>query len=167
MANYFDEHDCIPLGDHEEPNHHLLMARLLIDSGIAVALNLNYDSRTGRLRDPNLAPPTSKQWLKTEFPKCCFSESKKAGHQCPICLKEFKKSNVNDENSKSAVKVSECEHIFHSECLRKWLELTSNCPMCRKELPTDDEQYEELKKQKRREKTRQQQLADLHNSMYG
>ncbi len=33
MASYFDEHDCLPLGQGEIPDHILHFARLLIDTG--------------------------------------------------------------------------------------------------------------------------------------
>ena len=33
MASYFDEHDCRPLGEGEQPDHMMHMARLLIDTG--------------------------------------------------------------------------------------------------------------------------------------
>ena len=154
MTSYFDEHDCSPLADNERPNEHLLLARLLVDSGIAAALNLNLSSS-------NLAPPTSKHWLATELPKYCFDEADRAGVQCPICLARF-----SAESDAKAVRLPTCAHTFHRECLLKWLEHTSSCPMCRQEFPTDDEQYEELKRQRRREKEREKELAALHDSMF-
>lgn len=78
MASYFDEHDCLPLGDNERPNELLMLARLLVDSGISDGFNMNSEK---------LPPPVSKSWLKEEFPKYCFNEANKPEHQCPICLK--------------------------------------------------------------------------------
>ena len=76
-----------------------------------------------------------------------------AGHQCPICLKEFvSKKEEEEEKVATAVKLPDCQHSFHDKCLKMWLEHTSSCPLCRQELPTDDEVYEELKRQKKREK---------------
>lgn len=170
MASYFDEHDCSPLADNERPNDQLLMARLLIDSGIATALNMDFDALTGNLSTSNLPPATSKQWLEQTYPKYCFDEAQTPGYQCPICLKEFAKSAADDQEAevkRSAVRLPDCGHSFHDSCLRVWLGHTSSCPMCRHELPTDDKNYEELKRQKKREKQREQDLADLHNSMFG
>lgn len=155
MASYFDEHDCVPLGENERPNDQLHLARLLIDSGIYTSLFANQ----------NLPPPASKIWLKNEFPKYCFDESEKPGYQCPICLLRFV-DNKASETPSQAIKLPECGHTFHCECLTKWLEHTSSCPMCRKDLPTDDPMYEEYKKQKKREKIREQELATLHDSMF-
>ena len=159
MASYFDEHDCEPLGDNERPNNQILLARLLLDSGIATALNLDFDQLGGH----NLPPATSKNWLQNEFPKHCFNEADKPGYQCPICLKEFQSTSNNEKN---ACKLPGCGHCFHCECLIKWLEHTCSCPLCRHELPTDDPNYEEYRRQKRRESERKRELEDLHNSMF-
>ena len=174
MAGYFDEHDCEPLGENERPDGQLLLARLLLDSGIATAMDLDFGALSAANNLHNLPPPVSKQWLSQELPKYCFNESERIGYKCPICLIRFAAdSNANasgDESKKkekkSALRLPECGHSFHLECLLRWLENTSSCPLCRHELPTDDKAYEEFKRQKKREKVRQQELADLHDSMF-
>lgn len=163
MASYFDEHDCVPLGENERPNEQLLLARLLVDSGIATALGLNYENLSNT--NGNLPPPTSKKWMETEFPKYCFDESDRAGFQCPICLLKFHSAEEQDDGAQG-VRLPDCGHTFHAQCLTKWLQHTSSCPMCRQEFPTDDGNYEELKKQRKREKTRQLELDALHDSMF-
>lgn len=163
MTNYFDEHDCVPLGENERPDNQLHLARLLLDSGIATALNMSFESLGGK----NLPPSTSKNWLKNEFPKHCFNESTKPGYQCPICLKEFQKAEeVSDTDNKNTCLLPGCSHTFHCECIMRWIEKTCSCPLCRHELPTDDPDYEEFKKQRKREKVRELELNDLHNSMF-
>lgn len=61
--------------------------------------------------------------LKKECKDCSgkliSSSTKKT--ECAICL----------ESSNSLVKVS-CSHVFHEECLAKWLEKNYSCPTCRK-----------------------------------
>ncbi|PON94770.1 43kDa postsynaptic protein [Trema orientale] len=32
-----------------------------------------------------------------------------------------------------------CSHLFHEDCVHKWLETSHNCPLCRFELPTSDD----------------------------
>lgn len=40
-----------------------------------------------------------------------------------------------------AMKLS-CVHLFHTDCLVPWLEKHHTCPVCRKELPTDNLEFE-------------------------
>ena len=53
-----------------------------------------------------------------------------------ICIKEnflyFYKPSSNTYNK--LYMVTPCNHIFHSECLEKWLELKKECPNCRTSL---------------------------------
>ena len=39
--------------------------------------------------------------------------------------------------------VTPCDHMFHYRCLRQWMELKMECPICRRELPNLDEDGEE------------------------
>ncbi|CAH8317966.1 unnamed protein product [Eruca vesicaria subsp. sativa] len=51
--------------------------------------------------------------------------------QCSVCLDDFEKG--------SEAKEMPCKHKFHVGCLLPWLDLHSSCPVCRYELPPDDE----------------------------
>ena len=44
---------------------------------------------------------------------------------------------------------------------------TNSCPLCRSEMKTDDEDYEQQKHHKQREAQRAEDIDMLHNSMYG
>jgi hypothetical protein len=55
--------------------------------------------------------------------------------ECTICLLDYKKETK---------KATECQHIFHQECIDRWLQTNNSCPLCRHVLqqhtmPTIDE----------------------------
>lgn len=151
MASYFDEHNCIPLGSGQTPDHFLHFARLLLHGGYWQDLQLEFTQLFGY--DERPPPPTSKEFIE----KLNTVTATKGG-QCPVCLKEWTEGEE--------MKELPCKHSFHSSCILPWLKKTNSCPMCRHELPTDDEDYEEYKKQKKRAKDREAEMEMLHNSMF-
>ena len=156
MASYYDEHNCEPLRDGETPNHNLLLARLLLDTGIAVEWEMEYSRLFHGERPP---PPTSKKVIE-ELPTVSVTQAEEDKHAlCPVCLGALE---TGDEMKKLP-----CEHTFHPKCIIPWLQKTNSCPLCRHELPTDDEDYEKFKKQKARAKQREHDLETLHDSMFG
>ena len=44
------------------------------------------------------------------------------GFYCPICLESF--------TSKCEISSTQCGHIFHSDCIQKWLKQKRQCPFC-------------------------------------
>ena len=130
---------------------------------------------------------STKESLKiADMSKCIFyiSDDK----NCPVCLKNFEQDDI--------VNTLPCNHRFHSDCIKKWLEKvfetkqffiqfnkrsrfiqlssiynhyfqTNSCPVCRREYPTDDKHYEEMIRHKKRQKEREQDIENLHNSMFG
>ena len=61
-------------------------------------------------------------------------------NSCGVCKDEF---NIGEECLSMP-----CNHYFHGNCLLPWLKERNSCPICRYELPTDDADFEEMKKQK-------------------
>ncbi|ESP03394.1 hypothetical protein LOTGIDRAFT_137472, partial [Lottia gigantea] len=101
------------------------------------------------------APPASKKAVEELETRVISPTSP----QCAICLAEFEEENES--------KILPCNHQFHSTCILTWLKQVNSCPECRHELPTDDEQYEEMKRHKARAKQREFEQESLHNSMFG
>ncbi|KAL3876337.1 hypothetical protein ACJMK2_034198 [Sinanodonta woodiana] len=155
MASYFDEHDCQPLGDGQQPDHMLHLARLMLDTGIGVEWNMEFERLTGEKRKV----PASKKVIE-ELPTTIITPVEAAlEKKCPICL------GLQDEDDE--VKRLPCSHKFHTQCILPWLSKVNTCPLCRHELPTDDPDYEAYRKQKARAKQREFELDSLHGSMFG
>ncbi|KAI3465748.1 hypothetical protein Pfo_022411 [Paulownia fortunei] len=49
---------------------------------------------------------------------------------CSICLEDFS----HDDGCEALC--MPCSHIFHSNCIKKWLTTSHYCPLCRFEMPT-------------------------------
>ena len=94
-------------------------------------------------------PPASKKTLdklkrfkmsKEYCKKDEADETKLEYPTCSICLMEV-------TEGQNTILVP-CGHMFHEECIVKWLELHNSCPVCRFELPTDDPEYERERRER-------------------
>lgn len=56
-----------------------------------------------------------------ELPKIRFSMSER--QSCAICLESYSQGELLTE--------LRCSHFFHTECLTKWLQRSTQCPLCR------------------------------------
>ncbi|XP_036000480.1 E3 ubiquitin-protein ligase RNF181 isoform X1 [Fundulus heteroclitus] len=108
--------------------------------------------------DQRLPPPAAKTAVQTLTVVVISAEQADKGVKCPVCLLEFEEQET--------VREMPCKHLFHSGCILPWLGKTNSCPLCRLELPTDNPEYEEFKKDKERRKQREHRLEDLHGAMY-
>lgn len=57
--------------------------------------------------------------------KGCECYQHKTPDECPICFEAIGKKDL--------LKTS-CNHTFHYDCMKKWLETKSSCPCCRGKL---------------------------------
>uniref|UniRef100_A0A8D0G600 E3 ubiquitin-protein ligase RNF181 n=1 Tax=Sphenodon punctatus TaxID=8508 RepID=A0A8D0G600_SPHPU len=156
MTSYFEEHDCEPgTAPEEQPQHQALLelARTLFNG-----LEIDWGSLDTADWDHRLPPPASRQAVQSLPTVRVTPAQADKGLKCPVCLLEFEE----DEGAKQMP----CQHLFHGGCILPWLGKTNSCPLCRHELPTDDQEYEEYKKDKARRQQREHRLEYLHGAMY-
>ena len=67
---------------------------------------------------------------------------------CNICLEGFSEGNI--------LRVLECNHEFHENCIITWLKQRNTCPICRHELESNDPNYE------RRKNSHRENLRNYH-----
>ncbi|KAG0578757.1 hypothetical protein M758_4G044600 [Ceratodon purpureus] len=86
--------------------------------------------------DPNRygAPPASKSAVEA-MPTIQISEEHLGtdAAQCAVCKDEFELG--------ASVRQMPCKHMYHPDCILPWLAQHNSCPVCRYEMPTDDQDY--------------------------
>ena len=78
------------------------------------------------------------QSLVNSCHKCsqsCSLSIKQVVKECIICVENFHAGTT-------VVQLPGCSHVFHETCAMAWLKHHNSCPYCRRELPTDDKDYE-------------------------
>ncbi|KAL5805448.1 hypothetical protein ACOSQ4_028181 [Xanthoceras sorbifolium] len=85
------------------------------------------------------APPAAMSFINS-LPRVIVNEEheKHDGLTCAICRDVLP---IGTE-----VNQLPCLHLYHPSCILPWLNARNSCPLCRYELPTDDQEYEELKR---------------------
>ncbi|XP_060200706.1 RING-H2 finger protein ATL46-like [Lycium barbarum] len=78
---------------------------------------------------------------------------------CAICLSKFK-------HGEKGRKLETCQHIFHENCLEKWLmqkDRKATCPLCRSVVISEkiEEQYRKLEDEGKRDNSFEKELALL------
>ncbi|KAM3133812.1 hypothetical protein pb186bvf_014075 [Paramecium bursaria] len=61
-----------------------------------------------------------------EIPKILFKDVSIDEQICSVCQNEF--------NEEDKCRVLQCNHIYHSKCIKQWLKKEKHCPICKKEL---------------------------------
>ncbi|XP_015072359.2 E3 ubiquitin-protein ligase SDIR1-like [Solanum pennellii] len=57
------------------------------------------------------------------------ADERNSNDECLVCLDEL--------GEETDVLRLPCSHMFHAECITKWLQNSHYCPLCRFEMPTD------------------------------
>jgi len=89
-----------------------------------------------------------------QYTPCQIKIDSKEAHTCPVCTDSY-------EPGATIIRLPSCGHVFHEYCATAWLSKHNTCPYCRKELPTDDEEYE---RERRRRETSEANAGEASTS---
>lgn len=64
-----------------------------------------------------------------DYEKVLQDTEKEYDNTCSICLIDF--------NNEDKVSITECDHIYHNDCIKKWLRINNTCCICKQELKID------------------------------
>lgn len=82
------------------------------------------------------APPASKSAVEA-MPTIQISQEHLGtdAMQCAVCKDEFELG--------ASVRQMPCMHMYHADCILPWLAQHNSCPVCRYEMPTDEQVYDQ------------------------
>lgn len=107
----------------------------------------------------NLQQVTAKPPTQKVIGTCADGDSDEAGTEvstssCPVCTDDF-------DLQERVVRLP-CGHEFHRDCVVAWLKRHCTCPVCRRELRTDDAEYENDKRRRKRDEA----VSHLRNLIF-
>eukprot|EP00438_Fugacium_kawagutii_P011454 Skav234944 [mRNA] locus=scaffold2817:29155:30997:- [translate_table: standard] len=96
--------------------------------------------RMGLVQSAKAAPEGS---LEASTQPVTVQEAQEAeAEQCPICLEDF-----GEDDGLEILRTVKCQHYFHVKCLKDWLQVNRDCPLCREDLakppPAEPQEIEE------------------------
>lgn len=74
---------------------------------------------------------------------CARFKIQSLGKDCAVCCDVFGVTEI-------IMCLPLCGHVFHEKCVLAWLSAHNTCPFCRRELPTDDVDYERERRRAQR-----------------
>ncbi|KAD4586082.1 hypothetical protein E3N88_23683 [Mikania micrantha] len=112
------------------------MSEFLLGSGFDRFLDQLSQIEANGLGRIDNNPPASKAAIES-MPTIEFQE--KHIHNdphCAVCKEAFELG--------TEAKEMPCKHLYHSNCIQPWLALRNSCPVCRHELPSDNQDSVQL-----------------------
>jgi hypothetical protein len=89
----------------------------------AQSLSLQLDNFNYMIGGKNSAPLD----MIEEFTDLIIIKEEEKPLECVICLNEM----ISNEKCR---KIQICKHLFHQDCIERWLLRCNNCPLCRKSI---------------------------------
>ncbi|KAH9479483.1 DSC E3 ubiquitin ligase complex subunit 1 [Psilocybe cubensis] len=112
-AKIHDYHPYIPLPDSESPEKSLGDCAICMDSIIIAA-----------------TPPKRPKYLDGRHSESDSTEESASGS-----VFSFIRRGVGANKARKNYSLAPCSHLFHTECLERWLAIKNICPQCRRPLP--------------------------------
>jgi len=101
----------------------------------------NFESLLNRMfqQSSHQGNPPASQSAVNSLPEVSIQQEHVEGSlDCAICKEEF---TLGEK-----VLRLPCNHMFHGGCIIRWLQMHNQCPVCRHELPTENPEYENLRR---------------------
>ncbi|KAJ0541905.1 putative transcription factor C2H2 family [Helianthus annuus] len=107
------------------------MSEFLLGSGFDRFLDQLSQIEANGLGRIDTNPPASKAAIES-MPTIEFQEKHiHTDPHCAVCKEAFELGTEAREMP--------CKHLYHSDCILPWLALRNSCPVCRHELPSDNQ----------------------------
>lgn len=107
------------------------MSEFLLGSGFDRVLDQLAQIEANAIGRIDSNPPASKAAIES-MPTIDISDEHVAVElYCAVCKEAFEVGGEAREMP--------CKHLYHQDCILPWLSLRNSCPVCRHELPTDNE----------------------------
>ncbi|MED6220087.1 hypothetical protein PIB30_041554 [Stylosanthes scabra] len=109
------------------------MSEFLLGTGFDRVLEQfsHFERHDRHLHQHNQQPPPASKTAVEGLPEVEINENNLAAEpHCAVCKEAFEIG--------AKAKEMPCKHIYHSECILPWLALRNSCPVCRHELPTEE-----------------------------
>ncbi|KDP24313.1 hypothetical protein JCGZ_25609 [Jatropha curcas] len=151
ISNLIEEVGGEPMEDSiSNPEWELLLA-INFDSNLnedSVMFDADYDTFLEQLVDNEIdwrgSPPAAKK-VVDNLPLVDFKSGDLVSVVCAICKDEVLEGEK--------VNKLPCCHYYHGDCIVPWLRIRNTCPVCRYELPTDDQDYESRSRSRRTQRS--------------
>jgi PA domain/Ring finger domain len=92
--------------------------------------------------------------------KECRLDILESKNECVVCRDHF-------ETCQTVIQLPACGHTFHEKCALTWLTHHNACPYCRRELPTDDAEYEQERRRTQRTHAGSTTASSEWHDLYG